>query len=183
MAGYSAASRLQGLIELGGNSLGSAVGTFAGQNLGAGRLDRVKLGLRRSAQLGVLLAFLVGGVMLLWGKPLLQLFVDDDPAIVDQVLTFGYRFLAVMSSSLFTLYLLFVYRSTLQGVGDTFVPMLSGLVELIMRVLSAFILPNLLGEWGIYLAEIFAWLGAAVLLIWGYYHRMRLLEKEIVSAT
>ena len=176
MAGYSAASRLQGLIELAGSSLGSAVGTFAGQNRGAGRLDRVRTGLRRSAQIGVMLAVLVASAMIFFGKPLLQLFIEDDPAVVDQVLTFGYRFLVVMSSGLFMLYLLFVYRSTLQGLGDTFVPMLSGVVELFMRILSALLLPRLLGEWGIYLAEIFAWAGAAILLIIGYYRRIWLLE-------
>ena len=84
----------------------------------------------------------------------------------------------VLASWLFTLYLLFVYRSTLQGLGDTFVPMLSGVVELVMRVLAALALPALLGEWGIYLAEIMAWAGAAVLLICGYYRRMRLLSFQ-----
>lgn len=176
MAGYSAASRLQGLIELAGTSVGSAVGTFAGQNMGAKRLDRVRLGLRKSAQIAMGLAVFVAAVMIIWGKPLLHLFVDDDPLIVDQVLTFGYRFLVVMSSGLFMLYLLFVYRSTLQGLGDTFIPMLSGIVELVMRIGAALILPALIGEWGVYFAEILAWIGAAVLLIWGYYRRMHLLE-------
>lgn len=178
MAGYSAASRLQGLIELAGTSISSAVGTFTGQNVGAGRLDRVREGLRRSVQIAVAISAVMAVIMLLWGKPLLHLFMEDNPAVVDQVLTFGYRFLAVMSCGLFLLYLLFVYRSTLQGLGDTFIPMLSGVVELFMRIGAALLLPALIGEWGIYLAEIFAWGGAAVLLIWGYYHRMRLMNAH-----
>ena len=179
MAGYSAASRLQGLVELAGTSVGSAVGTFAGQNIGAGRLDRVRLGLRRSAQLSVGLAMLVAGVMILWGKPLLRLFIEDDPLIVDQVLTFGYHFLVVMSAGLFMLYLLFVYRATLQGLGDTFIPMLSGGIELVMRISAALILPLFMGEWGIYLAEILAWVAAAILLMAGYYRRIRYMEARI----
>ncbi len=182
MAGYSAASKLQGLVEVAGNSLGSAVGTFAGQNLGAGKLDRVKKGLRRSAQIGVAMAVLVAAVVLIWGKPLLGLFVDDEPDVVAQVLDFGYKFLAVMGSGLFSLYLLFVYRSTLQGLGDTLIPMASGVMELIMRVMAALVLPKLWGEWGIYLAEILAWIGAAILLIVGYYHRIRQLEKRMKTA-
>ena len=182
MAGYSAASKLQGLVEVAGNSLGSAVGTFAGQNLGAGKLDRVRKGLRRSAQIGVALAVLVASIVLLWGKPLLGLFVQDEPDIVEQVLRFGYNFLAVMGCGLFSLYLLFVYRSTLQGLGDTMIPMVSGVVELAMRVLSAMILPGLMGEWGIYLAEVFAWIGAAILLICGYYHRIHKLENTLKTA-
>ena len=179
MAGYSAASRLQGLIELAGTALSAAVGTFTGQNFGARRLDRVKLGLRKSVQIGTIMAVIVAAVVLIWGKPLLRLFIQDDPAIVEQVLTYGHRFLVFMGSGLFALYMLFVYRSTLQGLGDTFVPMISGIVELFMRIGSALLLPLFMGEWGIYLSEIMAWAGAAVLLIWGYYHRVRLLSSRM----
>ena len=63
------------------------------------------------------------------------------------------------------LYLLFVYRSTLQGLGDTVIPMASGLVELVMRVGSALLLPALIGVWGVYLAEIAAWAGAGIFLM------------------
>ncbi len=178
MAGYSAASKLQGLLELAGSSVGAAVGTFAGQNLGAGRLDRVKDGLRKSVALVLVLSVLVAGLMIGFGKPLLSLFMEDDPAIVSQVLTIGYRFLVVMSAGLWTLYILFVYRSTLQGLGDTVIPMVSGLVELGMRIGSALLLPRLMGEWGVYIAEITAWAGAAALLVWGYYRRMRGLDAQ-----
>lgn len=179
MAGYSAAGRLQGLIELAGTALSAAVGTFTGQNYGARKLDRVKLGLRKSVQLSAVMAIIMGSIVLIFGKPMLRLFIQDDPAIVEQVLTYGYRFLIFMGSGLIALYMLFTYRSTLQGLGDTFVPMLSGILELGMRVGSALLLPLFMGEWGIYLAEIMAWLGAAVLLIWGYYKRIRLLSMQM----
>ena len=179
VAGFSATNRLFGLIELAGASLGTAVGTFAGQNLGAGRLDRVRLGMRRAAQIGVGLALAVCLTMVLWGKPLLSLFLtDEDPQKVADVLAIAYRYLVVMSVGLPMLYLLFGYRTTLQGVGDTFIPMVSGFVELVMRILCALVLPGLMGEWGVYIAEIAAWGGAAVLLMWGYYRRMRMLEAK-----
>ncbi len=180
VAGFNAGNRLVGLLELAGMSLGSAVGTFAGQNLGAGRIDRVKLGQRRAAQLGVAMAVLVGAAMILFGKPLLSLFItDEDPIKVMETMEVAYQYLAVMSAGLFMLYLLHTYRTTLQGIGDTFVPMVSGVVELVMRIACAVLLPLLLGEWGIYISEIAAWGGAAVLLIWGYYRRVRLLERKL----
>ena len=179
MAGFNAATRLTGLIELAGNSLGSAVGTFAGQNLGARRLDRVRLGLRRSAQIAVGLALTVALLIVFFGRSVLSLFINDDPALVEQVLTVGCRYLYVASSGLFMLYLLFVYRSTLQGLGDTVTPMVSGVIELVMRIGNALLLPLLIGEWGVYIAEISAWIGAAVFLIWGYYRRMRLLSVQL----
>ena len=177
MAGFNAAMRLTGLIELAGTSIGSAVGTFAGQNLGAGRIDRVKLGLRKSAQIAMLMAFAVAACMLLFGRSILALFVEDEPEIIAQVLTIGYRYLAVMSLGLPMLYMLFVYRSTLQGLGDTVAPMVSGIVELVMRISIVLLLPLLIGEWGVYIAEIMAWFGAAVYLMVSYYRRIRVLER------
>ena len=182
VAGFNAASRLVGLIELAGASLGNAVGTFAGQNLGAGRLDRVKLGMRRAAQLGVLFGVIVAAVMILFGEGLLSLFLTDvDDLKVAETLEVAYLYLVVMSLGLPMLYLLFGYRTTLQGIGDTFIPMVSGFVELVMRILCAVVLPLFMGEWGIYLSEIAAWVGAAILLIWGYYYRMRQLERKMAK--
>ena len=62
---------------------------------------------------------------------------------MDQVLAIGYDFLRIMAAGLPMLYLLFVYRSTLQGLGDTVIPMVSGFVELALRVASALLLPAL----------------------------------------
>ena len=179
VAGFNAANRLVGLLELAGASLGNAVGTFAGQNLGAGRIDRVKLGQRRAAQLSILLGVLVGGVIILFGKAILGLFItDSDPVKVAETLEVAYEYLTVMCIGLPMLYLLFTYRTTLQGIGDTFIPMVSGFVELVMRIACAVALPLVMGEWGIYLSEIAAWVGAAILLMWGYYRRIHLLERN-----
>ena len=183
MAGYNAASRLQGLVEIAGSSLGNAAGTFTGQNFGARRMDRIKLGLRRSAQIAFLLALVVGGLMILLGKPILSLFIRDEAALAEQVLAIGYDFLRVMAAGLPMLYLLFIYRTTLQGLGDTMMPMASGFLELVLRIGAALLLPALLGYWGVYLAEIAAWVGAGVFLIIACYHRLHTLinatEKKI----
>ena len=175
MAGYNAASRLQGLIEIAGASLGNSAGTFTGQNFGAGEKERVRLGLRRSAQIGFMLALSVGAVMVILGKPILSLFIRDEAEIAGQVMAIGYDFLRVMAAGLPMLYLLFVYRSILQGLGDTFIPMISGFVELALRVAAALLLPALIGYWGVYLAEIAAWIGAGIFLIIGCYHRLRVI--------
>ncbi len=177
MAGYNAASRLQGLIEIAGTALGNAAGTFTGQNFGAGEMKRVRLGLRRSAQICFGLALFVGMIMVCFGKPILSLFIRDEADIVEQVLAIGYDFLRIMAAGLPMLYLLFVYRSTLQGLGDTVVPMASGFVELVLRVGSALLLPMAMGYWGIYLAEIAAWIGAGIFLIFGCYRRLRIIRR------
>ena len=179
MAGYNAASRLQGLMEMAGTALRGAVSTFIGQNFGARKMNRVKLGLRKSVQMAVLMAILIGGAVIIWGKQLLRLFIRDDPAIVEQVLIYGYRFLVFMGASLFALYLLFVLRSALQGLGDTFTSMISGVLELLMRSGCALILPLLMGEWGIYTSGVISWFGATVLLAFSCNKRIHYLTEQI----
>lgn len=173
MAGYNAASRLQGLVEIAGSSLGNAVGTFTGQNFGAGKKDRIRSGLRQSARIGIGLAAVIGTVMALLGKPVLSLFIRDEAEAAEQVLGVGYEFLLVMAAGLPMLYLLFIYRSTLQGIGNTFIPMVSGFIELALRVSAALLLPLWIGVWGAYLAEISAWTGAGIFLIILCYRKLK----------
>ena len=175
MAGYNAAARFQGLIEIAGTALGNAAGTFTGQNFGAGKIDRVREGLRRSAQIGFLLAVSIGLIMVFFGKPLLSLFIREEAGVSDQVMGYGYDFLRIMAAGLPMLYLLFIYRSTLQGLGDTVVPMVSGFVELALRIGAALLLPMVIGYWGVYLAEIAAWIGAGIFLIIGCYRRLKII--------
>ena len=110
---------------------------------------------------------------------MLRLFIQDDPAIVEQVLV--YRFLCFMGASLFALYLLFVFRSALQGLGDTVTSMFSGVLELLMRSGSALLLPLFMGEWGIYTAGIISWFGAAVLLAFSCRRRLHSIKPEYIE--
>ena len=86
-----------------------------------------------------------------------------------------------MSSCLPVLYLLHAYRSALQGMGNVLIPMLSGGVELIMRVGFAFIAGGMAWQEGVFLAEVFAWTGAAVLLAVSYYISAAKLKKVAVT--
>ena len=83
-----------------------------------------------------------------------------------------------MAVCLPVLYILYSYRSALQGMENTFIPMISGIVELIMRVTAAMTLPQIIGVYGIYLAEVLAWMGAAILLYFSYRVSIRKIERE-----
>ena len=82
-----------------------------------------------------------------------------------------------MASCLWVLYLLFVFRSTLQGLGDTFIPMISGFVELVCRVVLIFVMPRFFGMESIYFVEVFAWSGATILLVGSCLKRIRDLKE------
>ena len=181
VAGFTATNKLYGLLEIAATSFGFAMATFTGQNLGAGQLERIKRGLRASAIIGVLTALCIGGVMAAAGRWILALFVSASSADAPAVLDVAYRYLCVMCAALSVLYLLYVYRSALQGMGDTVIPMISGIVELIMRLSVAWLLPLMLGQDGVYYAEIAAWTGATVLLAAAYYVRIHRLERRAAA--
>jgi len=172
LAGYTATNKLFGLLELAAVSFGYAMVTYAGQNLGAGKLCRIRSGLRT----GLLIALGVSGMicagMLLLGKGILSLFLSGNPREVALAQASGYRYLSIMAVSLPILYLLHVVRSTVQGMGNTVLPMVSGIGEFIMRTVCVLVLPAMLGEDGIYLAEVAAWLGADLILIPSYHITM-----------
>lgn len=86
-----------------------------------------------------------------------------------------------MGASLFALYLLFVFRSALQGLGDTVTSMFSGVLELFMRSGSALLLPLFMGEWGIYTAGIISWFGAAILLAFSCRRRLHSITPEYIE--
>ena len=176
VAGFTATNKLYGILELAAISYGYAIATFTGQNLGAGKIDRIRTGMRSGIGMAIITAAVIGVAMLLCGRYVLMIFVSGEPQVVNQVLDVAYRYLSIMSVMLPVLYLLHLYRSALQGMGDTVIPMISGSVELVMRIAAALALPLVMGESGIYYAEILAWLGAAVLLAAAYYRRMRTLE-------
>ena len=181
VTGFTATNKLYGLLEAAAVSFGYAITTYTGQNLGAKRFDRIRSGMRKAAFIAFVTALCLTGVMFLAGRPCLSLFIASsaDPGVMEVAV----KYLHYMAAALFILYFLYVYRSALQGMGDTFMPMLSGLAECVMRVGAAWLLtlPALLGPEGLYFAEPAAWAGAAILLVVSYFHRERALEKEFQS--
>lgn len=176
IAGFTATNKLYGLLEIAGTSYGYAMVTYVGQNLGAGRYDRIKSGMRAAMGIAMATSAFIAVCMLVFGKFLLGLFISGTPEVVEQTMRIAYFYLAVMSVCLPVLYVLHVTRSALQGMGNTILPMLSGVAEFVMRTLSVLFLPMLLGEVGIFFAEIAAWLGADVVLVISYFSQMRKLQ-------
>lgn len=176
IAGFTATNKLYGLLEFAAVSYGYAIATYCGQNLGAGKMDRIKAGVKTAVKLSIVTSIGVSLVMIVAGKNILSLFVSSSASQKSEVLSVAYMYLLIMAVFLSILFLLHIYRSALQGMGDTFVPMLSGVVELAMRIAVALLLPLVIGEIGIFFAEIVAWIGAEVILMVSYYRK----EKQML---
>ncbi len=173
IAGFTATNKLYGLLEIAATSYGYAMVTYVGQNLGAGKIERIRSGMRAAMGIAMTTSIFIALSMLLLGKYILGLFISGTPEVVEQTMQIAYFYLAVMSVCLPILYVLHVTRSAIQGMGNTVLPMLSGVAEFIMRTLSVILLPMLMGERGIFFAEIAAWMGADVVLLTSYFTVMK----------
>lgn len=177
VAGFTATNKLYGLLEVAASSYGFAIATYAGQNLGAARIDRIRRGIRASVIMALGTALLIAAGVLVFGRALLSLFISGTPEETAEVLKIAYHYLAIMAAGLPVLYLLYVYRSALQGMGNTLIPMLSGAAELFFRVSVVLTLPRFIGDEGLFYAEPAAWIGATLLLSISYYVCIRREEK------
>ena len=177
VAGFTATNKMYGLLELAALAFGFAMTTYVGQNLGAGKILRIKEGVKSGSMMALLTSGVITVLMFVFGRQILSLFISGDPNETAQVLKIAYDYLRVMASCLWVLYLLFVFRSTLQGLGDTFIPMISGFVELVCRVVLIFVMPRFFGMESIYFVEVFAWSGATILLVGSCLKRIRDLKE------
>ena len=179
IAGFTATNKLYGILEIAATSYGYAMITYVGQNLGAGKYKRIRQGLRAALVIAVITSIAIALVMLVFGRFILSWFISGTPEEVEQTMQVAYFYLSIMSVCLPILYILHVVRSTIQGMGNTMLPMLSGVMEFTMRTLTALLLPLALGEIGIFFAEIAAWAGADVVLVISYFATARKFPQDI----
>ncbi len=178
IAGFTATNKLYGVLEVAATSYGYSMVTYVGQNLGAGRIDRIRKGMKSAVLISLVTSVLIAAVMLIFGKAILSCFISGTPEEVEQTLKIAYYYLSIMSVFLPVLYILHATRSTIQGMGNTLFPMLSGIAEFLMRAVTAIRLPMVVGETGIFYAEIMAWTGADLILVCSYFIVMHGVKKR-----
>ena len=177
IGGFTAANKLYGVLEIAATSYGYAMITYVGQNLGAARIDRIKAGMGRAVAVALATSALIATAMLLLGRSIIGAFLSGTPEEVAAATGVGFTYLSIMSACLPVLYILHVTRSAVQGMGNTVLPMISGIAEFIMRTGGVLILPALMGENGIFLAEVLAWLGADLILVPSYFVMLKRIAK------
>lgn len=177
IAGFSAASRVQALGSTVGVSFGVAMANYAGQNFGAGDIKRIRSGVNWTILIALCVCAFVSTIMSVFADGLTSMFMDKS-AVSDSVertaeIYYASRRYLYTSAIFFPfLYILFVYRNALQGIGKTFWPLMAGVFELIIRVSASAILPARMGYPAIPLVDVFAWVGACTVLAISYYLQM-----------
>lgn len=174
IAGFTSTNKLYGLLEIAALSYGFAINTYVGQNYGAGRFDRIHSGMKSATALALATSVVITALMFLFGRPITMLFISsDNPVEAAQAGSIAYTYLRVMASALAILYMLYLYMFALQGLGDTVTSMISGFVELALRIGVATAVALTGYEMGILAAEPIAWIGCTLYLWYHYRKKMK----------
>lgn len=178
VAAYTAAQKIDTFGTMPMMSFGITMATFSAQNYGAGQIGRIRTGIRQCLAMSISFSTVVGILIIIFGKPLTQIFVDAGSAEAAEVIRLSHIYLIINCSLYFLLAILFIVRYTLQGLGKSFVPTLAGVMELCMRVFTALILAHYWGFAGASASNPLAWVGALIPLCTSYLFTMHRLLTE-----
>ena len=172
---YTAANKIDSIVNQSLAALGSAVATFCGQNYGAMRYDRIRQGVKLSMVVGIVCSLVGLAFVALLAKPLTRLFSSE---ITQEILDYSQQYLIWQGAMYIFLTAIYVYRNALQGIGKSTFAMIGGGIEVAMRVLASLLLAKALGYTGICVSNPAAWIGADIFFVISYLAVMRGLRKK-----
>ena len=165
VAAYAAAQKIDTIAVMPMMSFGMAMAAYTAQNYGARKLERIKEGVKKCIMMSGAFSIAVGLFNIFLGSRLVELFVG---AGEEQVVEYGALYLIVNGACYFILSVLVVIRYTLQGLGQTVVPTIAGVMELVMRTIAALVLCRYFGYIGACWANPLAWVGSVTPLLIAY---------------
>jgi putative MATE family efflux protein len=179
IAAYTAASKAQQIVVQPFLSLGATMATYVGQNTGAGKIERIMHGVREGIKITLIYSVVAAAFLIFFGHLPVEMFVSANET---DVINAAQQYFNIAVGFFPALGLIFIYRNTLQGLGDGFFPMVGGLFELIARGMVAFTLARTLGYAGVCFADPAAWISALIPIVPVYYIRMNRLKKTRISS-
>lgn len=142
--------------------LASAMATFSGQNYGAGRLDRIKQGLKSALLIGLAWSVIAIVLIFLASKVLMRFLASTSNP---EVIYWGSTYIKLNILFFMVCICVCVLRNTMQGFGNRVIPVVSSLIELAGKVIFAFALAPVFGYWGIIWSEPVAWIAMVIPLV------------------
>ena len=179
VAAFTAASKVEQIATQAYVALGTTMATYCAQNMGAGKIDRIRKGFRTSTWIGVVYSLIFGLLTAFFGKYLTYLFVSSDVQTL-----MGQVDIYLKCASLFfiALTIVNVYRNGIQGMGYGVLPMMAGVAELLGRGIVALAAGMNKSYLLACLASPVAWVFAGVLLLFMYRIVMKQQEKIFVNS-
>lgn len=175
VAGATAANRINGFLTCPIEALGASMAPYVGQNLGAGKLDRVSRGVIDASLCGFVSSGVLFVIIWLYGAQLTGIFLDaPDPAVT----AYAVEFLRIVGAGYCLLTLVNVVRFSIQGLGFSVLAILSGVMEMIARCFAGLVIAPHIGFAAVAMGHPLAWLFADIFLIPAFL----LCRKKVASA-
>jgi putative MATE family efflux protein len=162
VSGFTAGLRIKQFFMCPFDAIATAVSVFCGQNLGAGKLDRIKKGIRQGVAIGVFYGIAAGLILIFLGRILSLLFLNKDAV---DVLDASAQYLRCMGYFFWSLGILNVCRMTVQGIGYSGRTMFSGLTEMIARIVVSLVFVPMFGYQAVCFADQTAWVSACFYIV------------------
>ena len=151
---HTAARKITEVFMLPFSVFGTTMATFCGQNLGAGKNDRIKKGLWRV--IWITWAWCAGMIILAYTvAPVLVHLITDTTQV--KVIATASLYLRMNTILYFIPAVICILRNAMQGIGDSITPVISSSLELLCKVLVAVFLTPYLGYWAIIWSEPISW--------------------------
>ena len=177
MAAYTAATKIDSIAIAPVVSIGMSLSVFAGQNRGAGNLERIRKGLYQTLLSLIGICIVLAVVIVLLRHQLLGLFLDKNEAA--EAIIIGSKYLVIVSVAYIVAAVMRTYLNILRGAGDVNTSAIAGILELTGRIIFAYILVHPFGSTGIWMATPLAWaMGASVPVIRYYSGKWK--DKKLV---
>ncbi len=176
VASMTAASKISIFVVCPFDALGSTMATYGGQNVGAGRLERLGKGLRSATLLGAIYAVCILVVLIFFGRGLIYLFVSPSETLV---VSQAQQFLIINAAFYFALALVNIVRFLIQGMGFSGFAVFAGVFEMAARTLVGLAFVPIFGFTAACFASPAAWIFADIFLIPAYFHVLHKLQKQM----
>ena len=155
------------------NAIGMAVGTFTGQNVGAGNLDRVKKGVRNAYLMNVIGCGIFGVVIAIFAPQIMGAFTETPEAI-----RLGVEYMRIFAGFFLAGGILVIFQNFLRSVGDVTFTLMMGVSEIITRVGFSFLFPALVGYVGLWFVSPITWVVAMIVGLARYYSKAWVKKAE-----
>lgn len=176
VAGYSAGMRIDALATVPAMNFSMALTSFVGQNVGAGRYDRAKKGLRKTMLFSSITCTIITLIIVFCGEWILRLFTNDE-----QVIQIGQQYMIIVSSFYLIFNNMFILNGMMRGAGAVVFPMISTIFSLwVVRIPIAMWLSSMWGEVGIWWSIPIGW-SIGLVIVFAYYKSNRWKNKGIIN--
>lgn len=166
MAAYTAAARIDSIASMPAMNLGQAVTTFTGQNIGAGKTERVRRGHLSAIVVNTGISLIITLCVIFFGRQLMGIFTTDAT-----VIEIGAQYLTIVGLFYAVFGIMFINNGVMRGAGDVFIPMINTLLALwLIRVPCALLFTRVfhMGTNGIWWSIPAGWLIGFAFSSWYY---------------